>query len=168
MTSFTEEKTPLQSEIADLLLNYNIGIKNQDFSRPWGGFIVIDEKDLKAFVEKFFPELLSKLSVSQNWSPKILFVAPFQKLSWQYHHRRSEVWRVIRGKVGIFRSNTDEQGEQEILMEGDKVELQQGERHRLAGLDQWGIIAEIWQHSDPDNFSNEDDIVRLEDSYGRT
>jgi hypothetical protein len=26
--------------------------------------------------------------------------------------------------------------------------LQQGERHRLVGLEEWGVVAEIWQHTD--------------------
>jgi len=55
-----------------------------------------------------------------------------------------------------------------ILLEpGDSVELKQGERHRLIGLDQWGIVAEIWRHTDIENPSDEDDIVRLQDDFGR-
>ena len=45
--------------------------------------------------------------------------------------------------------------------------LKKGERHRLIGLSEWGIIAEIWQHTDAENPSNEDDIVRLQDDFGR-
>lgn len=36
-----------------------------------------------------------------------------------------------------------------------------GERHRLIGLNNWGVIAEIWRHTDKENPSDEDDIVRL-------
>ena len=50
---------------------------------------------------------------------------------------------------------------------GDIIRLKQGERHRLMGLDNWGIVAEIWQHIDVDNPSNEDDIVRVQDDFGR-
>ncbi len=35
------------------------------------------------------------------------------------------------------------------------------------GLDTFGIVAEIWQHTDPTNPSEEDDIVRLQDDFGR-
>jgi mannose-6-phosphate isomerase len=45
--------------------------------------------------------------------------------------------------------------------------LFKGERHRLLGLNEWGIIAEIWQHTDATDPSDEDDIVRLQDDYGR-
>ncbi len=42
-----------------------------------------------------------------------------------------------------------------------------GIRHRGEGLEDWGIIAEIWGHTDPENLSTEEDIVRLEDRYKR-
>ncbi len=66
-----------------------------------------------------------------------------------------------------MRSDTDEQGPVETFEAGDLVRLQQGERHRLVGLDSWGILAEIWQHTDADNPSDEDDIVRVQDDFGR-
>ena len=100
-------------------------------------------------------------------SPKILVVAPQKRLSWQYHHRRAEIWRVIQGQAGVKRSDTDTEGELEILNIGDTITLQQGERHRLIGLDSWGIVAEIWQHTDSENPSDEEDIVRLQDDFGR-
>jgi hypothetical protein len=37
----------------------------------------------------------------------------------------------------------------------------------LIGLDQQALVAEIWQHTDPKNPSNEEDIVRLQDDFGR-
>jgi mannose-6-phosphate isomerase len=45
--------------------------------------------------------------------------------------------------------------------------LKQGERHRLVGLEDWGVIAEIWQHTDASNPSDESDIVRVQDDFGR-
>ena len=39
--------------------------------------------------------------------------------------------------------------------------------HRLVGLSNWGIIAEIWQHTDPEKPSDEEDIVRVQDDFGR-
>ncbi len=53
------------------------------------------------------------------------------------------------------------------LHTGDTITLQQGERHRLVGSDGWGIIAEIWQHTDAANPSDENDIVRVQDDFGR-
>jgi hypothetical protein len=45
--------------------------------------------------------------------------------------------------------------------------LGQGERHRLVGLEDWGVIAEIWQHTDAAIPSDESDIVRVQDDFGR-
>lgn len=100
-------------------------------------------------------------------SPKILIVAPEKRLSWQYHQRRAEIWRVIQGQVGLKRSANDIEGELELLNVGDTITLQQGERHRLIGLDDYAVIAEIWQHTDANHPSDEDDIVRVQDDFGR-
>jgi hypothetical protein len=45
--------------------------------------------------------------------------------------------------------------------------LKKGERHRLIGFETWGVVAEFWQHTDPTNPSNEEDIIRLQDDYSR-
>jgi len=66
-----------------------------------------------------------------------------------------------------MRSDTDEQTEVDKYQKGDVIVLDKGERHRLVGLDDWGIVAEIWQHTDPNHPSDEDDIVRLQDDFGR-
>jgi hypothetical protein len=55
----------------------------------------------------------------------------------------------------------------EILNIGDTITLQQGERHRLIGLSDYAVIAEIWQHTDATHPSDEDDIVRVQDDFGR-
>lgn len=55
-----------------------------------------------------------------------------------------------------------------ITFDIDQVrQFEAGERHRLVGLDNWGVVAEIWQHTDPNEPSKEEDIVRLSDNYGR-
>ena len=84
-----------------------------------------------------------QLGISGKLSPKILLVAPQKRLSWQYHHRRAEIWKVIHGTVAVVTSYDDVERTQQILQPGDIIELQQGERHRLVGLDHWGVIAEI-------------------------
>jgi len=88
-------------------------------------------------------------------------------LSWQYHNRRAETWRIIKGSVGVVRSLDDTEGAVKVFKEGEIITLQQGERHRLIGLDTWGIVAEFWQHTDPIEASNEEDIVRVQDDYNR-
>ena len=55
----------------------------------------------------------------------------------------------------------------EVYYEGDQIILQQGERHRLIGLDDYSVVAEIWQHTDVDHPSDEEDIIRVQDDFGR-
>ena len=140
----------------------------QDQLRPWGGFFVIDENQAQKFANAYFEGINTQdLMISGKLSPKILIVAPNRKLSWQYHHRRAEIWQVVSGTVGVITSETDSEGTLETLKPGDQIKLQKGERHRLVGLDDWGIVAEIWQHTDKENPSDEDDIVRVQDDFGR-
>lgn len=151
-----------------LLKKNNFSIVDSDKNRPWGGFFVIDEGQSGTFISEFFPGLdVDDFSEFDKLSPKLLMVAPQKRLSWQYHHRRSEIWRVINGKAGVVVSKTDEQKHIKTLGTGDTIRLAQGERHRLVGLENWSIIAEIWQHTDPENPSDEDDIVRVKDDFGR-
>lgn len=143
-------------------------IVSEDHNRPWGGFFVIAEEQAQAFANQYFDGLdVSTLKRGGALRPKILIVAPGKRLSWQYHHLRAESWRVIQGQAGVKRSTNDTEGELEILNIGDTITLHQGERHRLIGLDDYAIIAEIWQHIDDKHPSDEDDIVRVQDDYGR-
>lgn len=155
-------------QIAKFITDQNFTIVKQDRTRPWGGFFVIDEEQAAAFAELFFPNLeMSQIQITNKLSPKILIVAPAKRLSWQYHYRRSEIWKIIGGKVGVKTSLTDEEGEIQELSSGAFIQMDKGERHRLIGLESWGVVAEIWQHTDPNNPSDEEDIVRLQDDFGR-
>lgn len=157
--------TDVFDRVEKLLADAGIRIASKDLSRPWGGFFVIDESQTKIFIQKFFAE--KDIDTSGKLSPKILVVAPGKRLSWQYHFRRSEIWKLIDGVAGISISLTDEQGPAKKLELNKIIELQKGERHRLIGLEDWGIVAEIWQHTDPQHPSDENDIVRLQDDFGR-
>ncbi len=150
------------------LVEQGFEFERTDFERPWGGFFVIKEEQAEKFIRAYYPEEDPvALTKGGRVSPKILVVSPNKRLSWQYHHRRSEVWKLIEGEAGVVRSLTDEPTELQKMIIGEKVVLAQGERHRLVGLNEVGIIAEIWQHIDPTNPSDEDDIVRLQDDFGR-
>ena len=161
-------KEALFNQLAQQLTEQGFHIAKQDMSRPWGGFFVIDEAQTPAFAAHYFPDLpLADLQITQKLSPKILVVAPQKRLSWQYHHRRAEVWRVLTGPVGVVKSDTDQENPLETYELGQLIVLRQGERHRLVGLEEWGILAEIWQHTNAQYPSDEDDIVRVQDDFGR-
>ena len=151
-----------------LVESFGFKIVSQDFNRPWGGFLVIDEDQSQKFSNQFFKGInIHSLKISGKLSPKILIVKPNSRLSWQYHDRRAEIWKVFKGKVGVSRSFDDNEKPLKKLITGDQIELKKGERHRLIGLDDFAVIAEIWQHTDLENPSNENDIIRLSDDYGR-
>ena len=61
----------------------------------------------------------------------------------------------------------DNENEMLIHKEKDLIHLKEQERHRLVGLSDIGVVAEIWIHTDVNNPSDEQDIVRLQDDYSR-
>ena len=77
-------------------------------------------------------------------NPKIPIVKLKARLSWQYHKRRAEIWQVFKGSAGIIRSDTNIENEMEVYNEGDQIILKQVERHRLIGLDDYSVVAAIW------------------------
>ena len=148
--------------------SFGYQIISEDFNRPWGGFLVIDENQSQKFSNQFFDGLkIESLQITERLSPKVLIINPNSKLSWQYHLRRAEIWSIHKGPVGIIRSKNDSQNNMEIIDSGNKIKIKQGERHRIIGLKTPAIIAEIWQHTDSKNPSDENDIIRLEDDFGR-
>jgi len=139
-----------------------------DIYKPWGAYWSISKRQIGQFVELFFPENKEDfLGTEQNLRPKFLLVAPGARLSWQYHERRKENWKVMFGKVGVVTSESDREGEERVIEKGERVVIEEGVRHRLNGKDGWGLVAEIWTHTDPNNPSDEEDIVRLQDDYAR-
>ena len=135
--------------------------------RPWGAFFYIDENQAQFFSNIFFNGIdVNTLKISGKLSPKILMVKPKVKLSWQFHNRRAEIWQVYKGEVGIIQSTNDIENNMEVFKAGDQIKINQGNRHRLVGLKDFGVIAEIWQHTDSVP-SDEDDIVRVQDDFGR-
>ena len=148
--------------------SFGYEIESKDFERPWGGFLVIAEKQSQKFSDQFFEGLdVNTLKIGGKLSPKILIVKPNARLSWQYHNRRAEIWQVYKGTAGIIRSDSDIENELKEYNEGDQIILKQGERHRLIGLDKTSVVAEIWQHTDATHPSDEDDIIRVQDDFGR-
>jgi mannose-6-phosphate isomerase len=168
-TLAASSKEDVMKSIENYLGGVQLTISSRDYSRPWGGFFVIDEKQSDHFIKLFFPHLkAADLSIAGKLSPKILVVAPAQRLSWQYHHRRAEIWKLIEGVAGVVTSDTDVEGPLKKLTIGEIIQLKQGQRHRLVGLPEgWGVIAEIWRHTDNGNPSDENDIVRVQDDFGR-
>lgn len=167
--SLAGERNEVFASVASYLQDEGFIVVAQDFDRPWGGFFVLDESQAETFGKKYFPAVdFSSLKISGKLSPKILMVDAGKRLSWQYHHRRAEIWKLVAGRAGVVTSETDQEGTVHELKVGEIVRLKQGQRHRLVGLSgSWGMIAEIWQHTDATHPSDESDIVRVQDDFGR-
>ena len=85
-----------------------------------------------------------------------------------FTHFGAKLTAVNLGCCGMAGSFGYEKEHYDVSMKiGELVILDKGERHRLLGKDNWGVVAEIWMHTDPQNPSDEEDIVRLQDDYAR-
>lgn len=164
-------KSAICAQIQKIISAENFEVVDENLAKPWGAYWRFDKSSARVFIAEFFPNLtlkdISRGIENAELSPKILLVAPQQRLSWQFHHRRAEIWRAVAGKAKYHKSFDDEQGNPIDFKNGETVQFDTAERHRLASGDGWSVVAEIWQHSNPENPSDESDIVRLADDYKR-
>jgi mannose-1-phosphate guanylyltransferase/mannose-6-phosphate isomerase len=110
---------------------------HKDEMRPWGEFTTLEEGD--------------------GFKVKKITVSPGEKLSLQYHHHREEHWIIVQGEALMtLRERTFS------VKAGDTVAIPRGETHTIEGVS-LTIFIEV-QRGD---YLGEDDIVRLDDRYGR-
>lgn len=95
---------------------------------------------------------------TEHYVGKILFVKAGHKLSLQYHERKDETVYLHSGSIVL---SVEEEGEmvERILRPGDAYRIRPGIRHRMSALED----SEILEVSTP----QVDDVVRLDDDYGR-
>ena len=164
----SKDKPEAFQQAARILLSRGFKLIDFDSLKPWGFYLSVDESQAKAFKDEFYgPDALPDLDFSLPLRPKFLGVAPGLRLSWQWHHRRSEIWRPIKGEFQVVLSKTDKEAQPRLVEQNQIVNIPQGMRHRGIGTENWALIAEIWRHTEPANPSNEDDIVRVQDDFGR-
>ncbi|MFL2945982.1 MAG: mannose-1-phosphate guanylyltransferase/mannose-6-phosphate isomerase [Parvibaculales bacterium] len=108
--------------------------------RPWGTYATLKQED--------------------GYQVKRITVAPGQKLSLQYHHKRAEHWVVTQGQAIV------QVGDEEFETgPGEYRYIPLGEKHRLTNVgDTELVLIEVQVGS----YLGEDDIVRLSDVFGRT
>lgn len=168
----TTPKKMALKRVRDMIDELGYTVVDLDETKPWGAYYRLDNKQVKRFIQEFFPGLsLKDAKLGQQdseLSPKFLLVSPGQRLSWQFHDRRAERWRFLT-KGSYYSSHTNSQGKLVKAKAGTIIQLKQGERHRLCAYDDssYTLVAEIWQHTVKDNPSDEADIVRLSDDYKR-
>ena len=150
------------NRISEKLRLQNLKIKKKDLNRPWGGFFDIDEDKLNIFTDFYFNGLnTDKLKDLGKISLKILIIAPNKRLSWQYHHRRSEIWKVTSGEIRVVTSHDNLERNAKTLQEGDEIRINQSERHRIIGTDEYAIVAEIWIHTNKYNKRENESVTSV-------
>ncbi len=107
--------------------------------RPWGCFYVIHNE--------------------LNYKLKRIEVNPGGRLSYQYHHKRSEAWTIVKG-IGTITLD----GQVNNYSEGDTILIPQGVKHRIENK---GNSKVIFIEVQTGSYFGEDDIVRIEDDYNR-
>ena len=114
-----------------------ISIKSEE--RPWGRFFVIHDEP--------------------TYKLKRIEVDPGKRLSYQYHHKRSEAWTIVDG-VGYITID----GVVKNHSKGETVLIPQGAKHRIENLFKNPVkIMEIQTGT----ILKETDIIRYKDIYGR-
>ncbi len=107
--------------------------------RPWGTYTVLEEGD--------------------RFKMKRIVVKPGAELSLQMHHHRSEHWIVVSGTAKVIN------GDREYLVRSNEsTYVPAGNQHRLTNP---GVIELIMIEVQSGDYLGEDDIVRMEDNYGR-
>jgi len=167
----TVDKQQIFDEVRGYLAANGYTLIESNCQKPWGAYLKLDNREADAFVDELFygisPEEARLGNIKAELSPKILLVSPEQRLSWQYHNRRAERWAFLTDGM-CKKSLNDEEGQPLDIKAGESVQFAAKERHRLIGrAAMYTLVAEIWQHTDNDNLSDEDDIVRLSDDYKR-
>jgi mannose-6-phosphate isomerase-like protein (cupin superfamily) len=108
--------------------------------RPWGTFTVLDEGD--------------------GYKVKRLSVDPRQRLSYQVHAHRAEHWTIVAGTALVTLDSIPF-----TLHPGDTISIPVGGAHRVENL---GDDEMVFVEVQTGEYFGEDDIVRLDDDYGRS
>ena len=107
--------------------------------RPWGEYHILHE--------------------DENCKVKKIIVNPGGKLSYQYHYKRNEVWTITEG-TGIFTLD----GVNTICVPGDILVIPTLAKHMIENT---GTKPLVFIEVQRGSYFGEDDIVRLNDAYGR-
>lgn len=97
---------------------------------------------------------------TDQYAGKILHISKGHRYSLQYHEKKRETQYIYSGKVKLVYGTDKEALQEKILNPGDKFEVHPYTIHRLEALED----SEVFEVSTPDL----DDVVKLEDDYGRS
>ncbi|HWS54165.1 MAG TPA: phosphomannose isomerase type II C-terminal cupin domain [Pyrinomonadaceae bacterium] len=108
--------------------------------RPWGTYTVLDE--------------------GEGFKVKRIEVLPGKRLSYQKHARRAEHWVVVAGEAKVTLDDREV-----TVRAGEAIDVPTGAAHRVENPGAAPLVFIEVQRGD---YLGEDDIVRLQDDFGRT
>jgi len=111
--------------------------------RPWGNFTVLDEG-----------------AEGGGYKVKRIEVLPGKRLSYQKHARRAEHWFIVQGTAKVTLDGRDI-----ALNVGEYIDIPVGAAHRIENP---GDVKMIFIEVQRGDYLGEDDIVRLQDDFGRS
>jgi mannose-6-phosphate isomerase len=109
-------------------------------SRPWGRFVILDE--------------------GHDFKVKRIEVIPGKRLSYQRHQKRSEHWFVVRGTAKVTLN-----GNEILVPAGQAIDIDREVAHRVENPHESEML--VFIELQTGSYFGEDDIVRLEDDFGR-
>jgi len=109
--------------------------------RPWGSFTILDEGD--------------------DYKVKRIEVLPGKRLSYQRHTRRSEHWFIVRGTAKVTLN-----GVETLVNTFETVDIAVSDAHRVENPSENELL--VFIETQTGDYFGEDDIVRLEDDFGRS
>jgi mannose-6-phosphate isomerase len=107
--------------------------------RPWGSYTVLEE--------------------TSSFKVKRIEVLPGKRLSYQKHSQRAEHWFVVEGTAKVTLD-----GNEITVRAGESIDIPIGAAHRVENPGNEDLIFIEVQRG---TYLGEDDIVRLQDDYGR-
>ena len=90
---------------------------------------------------------------------KQITVNPGQRLSYQYHSKRQEFWTIVNGSATIVLDD-----EKILVDQGESIYIPLGAKHRIMNeTNELVVFIEVQTGT----YFGEDDIIRIDDEYGR-
>ena len=95
----------------------------------------------------------------QTFKVKRIEVLPGKRLSYQKHAQRAEHWMVVEGTARVTLD-----GNEVLVLAGQSIDIPKGSAHRVENSSSEPLIFIEVQRG---TYLGEDDIVRLQDDFGR-
>jgi len=116
-------------------------VKEREYDeRPWGNYTVLDDD-------------------APDHKVKRMVVHPGKRLSYQRHAKRAEHWFIVSGRALVTLDGVETE-----LAPGEAIDIPRESAHRIASVGDSDLVFVEVQHG---TYFGEDDIVRLEDDFGR-